>query len=41
MVFISLSNNREYFSKQNFNRYFNPYAYHYPYLLIFVKSVAF
>jgi len=29
MFFISLSNNREYFSKQKFNRYLNPY-----YLLI-------
>jgi len=32
MFFISLSNNREYFSKQKFNRYFNLYPY--PYLLI-------
>jgi len=31
MFFISLSNNPEYFSKQKFNRYFNPYPY---YLLI-------
>jgi len=31
MFFISLSNNREYFSKQKFNRYLNPYPY---YLLI-------
>ena len=31
MFFISLSNNREYFSKQKFNRYLNPYLY---YLLI-------
>ena len=28
MFFISLSNNREYFSKQKFNRYFNPYPYY-------------
>jgi len=32
MFFISLSNNREYFSKQKFNRYLNHYPY--PYLLI-------
>jgi len=31
MFFISLSNNCEYFSKQKFNRYLNPYPY---YLLI-------
>jgi len=31
MFFISLSNNCEYFSKQKFNRYHNPYSY---YLLI-------
>jgi len=31
MFFISLFNNREYFSKQKFNRYLNSYPY---YLLI-------
>ena len=31
MFFISLSNNRKYFSKQKFNRYLNSYTY---YLLI-------
>ena len=31
MFFISLYNNHEYFSKQNFNKYLNPYPY---YLLI-------
>jgi len=30
MFFISLSNNREYFSKQKFNRYINPYPYYSP-----------
>ena len=33
MFFIFHSNNREYFSKQKFNRYLNPYTYPY-YLLI-------
>ena len=33
MFFISLSNNREYFSNQKFNKYLNPYPYPY-YLLI-------
>ena len=33
MFFISVSNNRESFSKQNFNRYLNPY----PYLLILLS----
>jgi len=33
MFFISLSNKREYFSKQKFNRYLNPY----PYLLILLS----
>jgi len=31
MFFISLSNNRKYFSKQKFKRYLNPHPY---YLLI-------
>jgi len=34
MIFISLSNNRKYFSKQEFNRYLNPYTY---YLLILLS----
>ena len=33
MFFISFSNNREYFSKQKFNRYLNPY----PCLLILLS----
>jgi len=35
MFFISHSNNREYFLKQKFNKYLNPYPYPY-YLLILV-----
>ena len=37
ICFSFLSNNREYFSKQKYNRYFNPYPY---YFINFIRSAT-